>query len=138
MSNQSNTSPFSAVLAIFFMGIGLFYFIAGLIDKLNSLNSELSKAMITGGVTIFAAIVTLVIGKIWEQKMKIQQDVREKKIPVYEKQIETFFEVMFHQKYGPKNEIIDEAVADISVEASEEYLYKVITEAKKSEISGDL
>jgi hypothetical protein len=87
-----------AIVAL--LGLGVYYFIAAVIDKLNAVNSDLGKAIVTGAVTVAAAIVTLVVGKVWEQRVKIQQEVREKKIPVYEKQIETFFAVMFAQKTG--------------------------------------
>ncbi|MDZ7616964.1 MAG: hypothetical protein U1E05_08170 [Patescibacteria group bacterium] len=84
------------------LGLGVYFFIAAVIDKLNALNSDLGKAIVAGAVTVAAAIITLVVGKVWEQRVKIQQEVREKKVPVYEKQIETFFAVMFAQKTGAK------------------------------------
>lgn len=87
-----------SLIIVALLGVGLYFFISAILDKLNALNSDLGKAIIAGAVTVAAAIVTLVVGKVWEQKVKIQQEIREKKIPVYEKQIETFFAVMFAEK----------------------------------------
>ncbi len=84
------------------IGLGFYVFIAALIDKLNVINSDLGKAMVAGSVTLFAAIVTVVLGKIWETRAKIQADVRDRKIPVYEKQINTFFQVLLASKLGEK------------------------------------
>ena len=88
------------LLVIALLFILLYLFIAALIDKLNSVNSDVSKAIIAGAATIIVAVVSLVLGKVWEQKIKIKQEVREKKIPVYEQQIETYFSTMFAEKCG--------------------------------------
>ena len=88
------------LLVVAALGFGLYLFLAALIDKLNSIGSDLSKAIIAGAVTIFAAVVSLVLGKIWEQHLKIKQEIREKKIPVYEEQIKTYFSMMFDEKCG--------------------------------------
>ncbi len=86
--------------AVFAIGYGVLQFVSALIDKLNSISGDLSKALVAAGITIVTAVVTLVIGKVWEQKVKIRQEIREKKIPVYEEQIETFFTAMFAAKFG--------------------------------------
>ncbi|MBJ7297130.1 MAG: hypothetical protein JHC73_12620 [Dolichospermum sp.] len=99
-SQQKPVNLFVSLVTVILLGIGLYYFISALIDKLNSINSDLGKAIITGGVTVSIAVLTLVIGKLWEQQVKIQQDIREKKIPVYEKQIEIFFSLIFAGKNG--------------------------------------
>lgn len=88
------------LLVLATIAFGLYLFLAALIDKLNSIGSDLSKAIIAGAVTVFAAAVSLVLGKIWEQHLKIKQEIREKKIPVYEEQIKTFFSIMFDEKCG--------------------------------------
>ncbi|MBD2665728.1 hypothetical protein [Richelia sinica] len=99
-SQQKPVSLFVSLVTVILLGMGLYWFISALIDKLNSIDSDLGKAIITGGVTVSIAVLTLVIGKLWEQQVKIQQDIREKKIPVYEKQIEIFFSLIFAEKNG--------------------------------------
>lgn len=88
------------VVLLSILGLGVYFFVSALLTKLNALSSDLAKAIVAGAVTLFAAIVTVVLGKIWEQRTKIQADLRERKIPVYEQQIATFFQVLFAQKQG--------------------------------------
>ncbi|MGK7943441.1 MAG: hypothetical protein AB4058_03130 [Microcystaceae cyanobacterium] len=99
---QQPLSLLIALLVVIILGWGIYWIITALIDKLNSVNSDLGKAFITGGVTVLIAVISLVIGKIWEQKIKIEADMREQKIPMYEKQISTFFSIIFAEKYGEK------------------------------------
>ncbi len=91
-------------LVIFFsIGFGMYFFISSLIDKLASVDSDISKALIGAGVTIFAATLTIVGGKLLEQKIKIKQEVRLKKVPIYEEQMEVIFKILFASKKGNKN-----------------------------------
>jgi hypothetical protein len=99
---QQPLSLLISLLVVGMLGWGGYQIITALIDKLNSVDSDLGKAFITGGVTVFIAVVSLVIGKIWEQKIKINADIREQKIPMYEKQISIFFSIIFAEKYGDK------------------------------------
>jgi hypothetical protein len=100
MDNKPQYSLVVALAVVALLGFGVYYSVVAVIDKLNTVNSDLGKALVTGAVAFAVGVVTLVIGKIGEQRVKIQQEVREKKIPVYEKQIETFFAVMLAQKTG--------------------------------------
>lgn len=100
MNSKPQYSLVIALAVVGLLGLGVYYFLVAVIDKLNAVNSDLGKAVVAGAVAVAAAIVTQVVGKVWEQRVKIQQEVREKKVPVYEKQIETFFAVMFAQKAG--------------------------------------
>jgi hypothetical protein len=99
---QQPVNIFVSLLTVGLLGLGVYWLITSLIDKLNSVDSDLGKALVTGGATVSVAVVSLVIGKLWEQQVKIQQDIREKKIPVYEKQIETFFSIIFAEKNGQR------------------------------------
>ena len=85
---------------LYAIGYGAYLLFATTIDKLNSINSDVSKTVIAGGFALVGTVITLVAGKLWEQHIKIRQEVREKKIPVYEQQITTFFNAMFAQKKG--------------------------------------
>jgi hypothetical protein len=105
---QQPVNIFVSLLIVGLLGLGLYWLITSLIDKLNSVDSDLGKALVTGGVTVSVAVVSLVIGKLWEQQVKIKQDIREKKIPVYEKQIETFFSIIFAEKNGQRKLTEDE------------------------------
>jgi hypothetical protein len=99
---MQSPSPFKAVLiglfAIAALGFGLYWFVAALIDKLASVQGDLSKTLVASSATIIISVLTLVVGKVWEQKLKTREEIRAKKIPVYEKQIETFFSVIMSEK----------------------------------------
>lgn len=84
-------------------GAGIYFFISALIDKLASIDSDTSKALIGAGVTVFAATLTIVGGKLLEQKIKIKQEVRSKKVPIYEEQMEVIFKILLASKKGNKN-----------------------------------
>lgn len=90
----------SVLVFLFALGWGILQFISLLLDKLASVQSDLSKALIAASTTILAAVITLVAGKIWEQRLKIRDEIRAKKIPIYEKHIATFFKVFFAPKIG--------------------------------------
>jgi hypothetical protein len=87
-----------AMLAVAGIAGIVYLFSVGILDKLNSVNSELTKASIGAVVAVFVAAVTIVLGKAWELKTKIKQEIREKKIPVYEKQLEAIFATLFSDK----------------------------------------
>lgn len=78
----------------------LYFFLAAVLDKLNSINSDLIKTIVGASVATIGAALTIVLGKAWELKTKIRQDIRDKKIPIYENQLETFFKVFFSEKIG--------------------------------------
>ena len=90
------------MFALTVAGFGLYWFVAALIDKLASVQGDLSKTLVASSATIIIAVITLVVGKVWEQKLKTREDIRAKKIPVYEKQIETFFSVFMSEKISGK------------------------------------
>jgi hypothetical protein len=108
------------IATVFGLGFGAYLFIVAVIDKLNSVSGDLSKALIAGGIAICTAVATLVLGKIWERKLQIQQHIRERKIPVYEEQIRTFFGVLFESKFKKPDDTNDpEALAKAFVAFSE-------------------
>jgi len=81
---------------------GFYWLIAALIDKLNTINSDVSKALISAVVAVVGAAVTISLGKVIELRVQIKQDVRAKKIPIYEKQIQLIFDFMFASQRGHK------------------------------------
>lgn len=89
-----------SLLTVAALGAGLYWFIAALIEKLASVSSDVSKAVIAGGAAVIGSVLTLVAGKLWEQRIKIRQELRAKKIPIYEQQVETLFDAMFAAKLG--------------------------------------
>jgi hypothetical protein len=100
MSNKPQAGIWIGLLVLLVIGVGFYFFIVALIKLLSSTNSDLAKALIAGAVTITVTVLTVVIGKAWEQRVAIRQDIRAKKVPVYEEQIRAFFAAMFAHKSG--------------------------------------
>ena len=80
----------------------IYFFLVAIVSLIGSTNSEVTKGVLAAGVSAILAVATVVLGKIWEQKIKIQNDIRDKKIPLYEKQIETFYNLMLAEKLGQR------------------------------------
>ena len=92
----------TAVLAFLFaLGGGVYLFVASLL-KLAAGQSELAKTVIAASGTVLAAVISLVAGKLWEQRVKIRDEIRAKKIPIYEEHISTFFEILLTEKITGK------------------------------------
>ena len=110
-------SLFLALMLIFALGWGVYLFLAALIDKVNSIPSDLGKTLIASSVTILVAVITLVAGKILEQRIRIREEIRAKKIPVYEKLIQTYFRIFYAPKTGttaPSQEELVSVFADFA------------------------
>ena len=105
----------AAALFIFYL------FIAALLDKFNSIGSDLAKAMVAALIGAPVAAFAIVLGKIWELKIKIRQEIRDKKIPLYEKQIGLFFQVFFAEKLG-KPRLEDKEMLAVFADFSEKLM----------------
>jgi hypothetical protein len=77
-----------------FFGI-TYLFGLGVVHLLNSVQSDIGKTLIAASVTVFVAVITLVLGKLLEQHLKIRDEIRAKKVPIYEGHIQVFFEILF-------------------------------------------
>jgi hypothetical protein len=64
--------------------------------------ADLTGVIIGAAATILGAAITVVVGKLWEQHLKIQDEIRAKKAPIYEKQIAALFKVLFASKITGK------------------------------------
>jgi hypothetical protein len=71
-------------------------------NTLAAPSSDAGKAIVTAGATVFASVASLVLGKAWEQRTKLREEVRSRKIPVYEDMIKLLFTFLFAEKEGRK------------------------------------
>ncbi|WP_437619821.1 hypothetical protein [Sorangium sp. So ce1151] len=98
---QRRILPFLVGLAtIIGLGYGFYWILSQLVQQLNNVTSDTGKAIVTAGVTVFSAVISLVVGKAWEQRVKIQEEVRQRKLPVYEAQIQLLFSAIFASREG--------------------------------------
>ena len=64
--------------------------------------SDLTGVIIAASVAILVTVITAVAGKLYEQHLKIRDELRAKKAPIYEKHIATFFKVLLAPKITGK------------------------------------
>ncbi len=85
------------VLLAFLVGLSatLYLLTWGILKLLDSVKDDLSKAIIAGSIAVLGSAFTLVFGKLWEQRVKIRDEIRARKIPIYEGHIATFFKIFF-------------------------------------------
>jgi len=111
MNIKSFVQTLAVVLVFLFaLGGGVYVFVTSLL-KLAAGQSELAKTVVAASGTVLAAVISLVAGKLWEQHVKVRDEIRAKKIPVYEKHIASFFKILFSQKISGKQPDHSEAVA---------------------------
>lgn len=59
--------------------------------------SEAVTAIVLAGLASFGSVLTLVLGKVYEWRGTIQNDLRQKKTPVYEDITKMLFGIVFHK-----------------------------------------
>lgn len=96
---------FAIILVI---GAGAYFFIIGVIREIGKIDAQLSGSVIAASVTAFAAVLTIIIGKYFENKARIQQELRMQKVKVYEKMINSLIRNAFSEK--PHDQKIEDIV----------------------------
>lgn len=90
--------PGLLLLAAF--GLVSWWLLTLLASFLRSLQSDLAVAIVAAGLAGLVSIVSLALSKAYETRSAIRQDLRAKKLPVYEGIVGTLFTVMFAEKIG--------------------------------------
>lgn len=85
---------------IVILGGSIYLFTMGMLNVLGSMKDDLAKAIITAAIAVLGSAFTLAFGKLWEQRTKIRDEIRAKKIPIYEAHIASFFKVFLGGKPG--------------------------------------
>lgn len=78
---------------------GLYLLFSYLFGLVLSLQKEVAAAIIAAMSTIIVSVLSITIGKYYERKMIIEQELREKKIPIYEEFIEFYFKLLMSSKF---------------------------------------
>lgn len=79
----------------------LFYIIAIKTWELfKSIDPTLAAGIIATSATVFVSVFTVMISKKQEHKVEIQAQLRQKKVPIYERIIEFIFLITFADKLG--------------------------------------
>lgn len=85
---------FLGSLIIILVVFCLYFLITRAWGILISLNTEVAAAIIAGVVTILVSVLTIVLAKIYESNSIIEQQHREKKIPMYEEFTEFYLKML--------------------------------------------
>jgi hypothetical protein len=78
-------------------------------DWIGQQKSDIAVGIIAAATTVFVSVVSLIYSKYLEQKASVEQDLRVKKGPMYEKVIESIHAVIMSSKTGktiPETELI--------------------------------
>lgn len=103
-------------IVIWLLALGIFEVGSAFVSWLSQQQSDLAIAIVTASATVFLSVVSLVLSNLMEQRNAIRQDIREKKTPVCEKMISTFFTAMHAASSDAKEEVssddLESAVAE--------------------------
>lgn len=80
---------------LIFQFLRMIYITVGL---LKTLSNPIIVALITGVVTILGSVISITVGKYYERKLLVEQEMREKKIPIYETLLEFSFKLFLGEK----------------------------------------
>ena len=92
------------ILIISIIGFLIFKFIILIINKVDMLNVNLIVAILAGTFTIIGFYLT----RFFEKKKLIEEQIRERKLPIYEEFIDFIFKVFENIQDKTKDKISDE------------------------------
>jgi len=98
---------FTAMAVTVFAFYALYIIITALVPRIPEINPSVGAAIVAGLAAVSVGLAT----KFYEQKMTIQKELREKKVPVYEQVLNFLFRVIMSGKPG-KEFAEDEMVAE--------------------------
>ena len=81
--------------------IGYFIF-AKSWELFQNIDPTLGAGIIAASATVIVSVLTVMLSKRQEHKVETQAQLRERKVPVYEKIIEFIFTITFAKKLGKK------------------------------------
>ena len=64
------------------------------------MDSDIAVAIIAAAATALVSVITIIIGKIYEARTAVQEELRKRKTPVYEEFITFIFRVLLGEKTG--------------------------------------
>lgn len=92
-----------AILVLGSLGWMIWHTFQALGQFLVNLKSDVAVAIVAAASTIVVSVLTLAITKVVERRVSIQQELRAKKVPVYESIIEMLFRALYAEKLGQES-----------------------------------
>jgi hypothetical protein len=117
MSSYTKRSYVALAFGLILMaatGYGLYRFFGWAVMLLNSVKSEAGKAIVTAGGAVTVAILSSLVGKLWEQKVRIQEEVRQRKQPIYEDLIQSMFKMLLSHVDGATKPLEQDTVKEFA------------------------
>ena len=84
------------------IGWGAYLAVSALVSILASMQSNVAVAVVAASGTIVVSVISLAVSKYLEGKVAVRQELRAKKVPIYESIIGTLFKTHFADKVGEK------------------------------------
>jgi len=81
----------------------IYWLFERLLRQLNTMTTDNGRAVVTAAAAVTASVVTVVVGKVWEQKVKLREELHQRKQPVYEAQIHLLLSVMSASRAGQES-----------------------------------
>jgi hypothetical protein len=84
------------------LGWGAYLIVAAIGGGLVRMRSDVAVAVVAASATATVSVVTMVLSKRFEARAAVLQDLRTRKIPIYEEVIATLFRIQNADKLGEK------------------------------------
>jgi len=102
-SRKQQTKWWQVVLGFILLvgiAVGAFYLAKWLVLIFSGLQKEVAAAIVAAVGTILVSVISVTVGKYFERKRSIEQELREKKIPMYNGFVEFLFKILMADKIG--------------------------------------
>jgi hypothetical protein len=109
-NQQSSLEIIVGLVILSFLCFVTYFIFKNISDTLTVLDPRITAAMFAASATVIVSVISVLVSKFIDQKVRISQEIRDKKIPVYEELIEGIFKMLRAIKKGeqsPENEIED-------------------------------
>lgn len=93
---------FLVFIILILFGFSIWYLALGLWNLFSDLQKEVAAAFIAAAATVIVSVVSVTLGKYYERKRLIEQELRGKKIPMYEQFVDFIFKLMMSEKLTGK------------------------------------
>ena len=121
--NSKISSIIQQIVSLIVLGILLwllYIFLTGILSFLNSLNPQFAASLLTASMTIIISVISILTAKLLQQRYIIEQEIRTKKIPIYEKIIKFLFKIITSVKFNQK--ISEEEMNQFMLEITEQII----------------
>lgn len=82
------------------LGLGVVVWQIRVWQVFTGLQKDVAAALIAGTTTVVVAVASVTAGKYYERKRAIEQEIREKKIPMYDEFVQFLFRTLMQGKAG--------------------------------------